>query len=125
MDKISYDEFLDALEKVNIFHRQIRKEGPDEKNSLNAPIASDVNSSILELLRRHATNRIIDAVRLFLESEKSDRKLPFSSTEDVSIVFFVERYTLNQLKIIRSIGPGSLILLDRILTQAGYRLRER
>jgi len=122
MDKINYNEYLEALEKINIFHRQIQ-------HTLTtiglAAKSSEINASeptLIDFLQKHATDRLLCAVKFFLESETAYRKIPFSSVEEISIAFFAENYTLNRLKTIRGLGPKSLLLLREILLKAGYKI---
>lgn len=124
MSMISYDEYLNALEKTNIFHQQLEEKGKDDSTS-NAYLDMIRDVSILELLHKYATKRLVNSIRLFLESEKCDGKMPFAFVEEVTVVFFIEKYTLNKLKRIWNLGPRSLVLLDKILQDVGYKIRQQ
>lgn len=77
---------------------------------------------ILELLIENATDRLVNPIKCFLEFETSYQKIPFTSADDITVTFFVEKYSMKQLKSVINLGSRSLKLLNRILWNAGYDL---
>ena len=122
MRKITYSEYLEALEKVNIFHRQVQNELEETGVSIKKCENDTADESLISLLQNYGSKRMLFAITSFLQSEAIYNRIPFLSIEQVSIAFFVEKYTLNQLKGIRNLGPNSLFLLNKILQDAGYGL---
>ncbi|QIL38221.1 hypothetical protein G7074_02370 [Pedobacter sp. HDW13] len=122
MRKITYNEYLEALEKVNIFHRQVQRELAEAGVSVKKYENNTADGNLISLLQKRGSKRMLYAITSFLQSESIYNKIPFLSIEEVSIAFFVGKYTLNQLKSIRNLGPSSLLLLNKILLDAGYGL---
>lgn len=122
MEKVGYKEYLNALEKVNRFHIQLKSEEQQAKAAMENLYNKNTNESILDLLKKYSNGRTVKVVGLFLESEIRNRKIPFLCVDDVPCNFFVEHYTFSELKQIRGIGLGSFLSLQRILQETGYTL---
>jgi len=120
VNKITYKEYLEALERVKAFHKQLNNEVLNARKDLITLKNSPVEETIFSLIEGKANNRIIFALRSFLESEVCYQKIPFASAADVPVVFFIEKYTLSQLRGIRGLGRNSLILINEILVHAGH-----
>jgi len=125
MNKISYEEYLEALEKIKKFHFQMQKEVEQVKDLIKTDDDPINDIGIIGLLQEKASARLIYGVKYFLELETAYKKIPYATPEAVPISFFVKRYTLKHLRAIRNMGTGSLILFNKILLDAGFnRLKE-
>lgn len=121
MDMINKEEYLEALTKVELFQLQL------EKKKVETKIEQKINKNhggrgILELLTENATDRLVNPIKCFLEFETSYQKIPFTSADDITVNFFVEKYSIKQLKSVINLGSSGLMLLNRILWNAGYKL---
>ncbi|MCX2454309.1 hypothetical protein OQX61_23770 [Pedobacter sp. PLR] len=102
--------------------------GTPEKKEVETIIEQKINKNhaagrgILELLTENATDRLINPIKSFLEFETSYQKMPFTSVDDITVTFFVEKYSIKQLKSVLNLGNRGLMLLNRILRNAGYDL---
>jgi len=123
IDRISHDEYFNALEKVNRFHLQLKNDELEAKTALKNLKNNRLDASIIDLVQKSSTKRVLNALKIFLDSEITYRKIPFSSAKTVTALFFVERYTLSELKKIRNLVANSIISLSKILLLAGYTLQ--
>jgi len=122
MKKIGYKEYLDALEKVNLFHVQLKNEELVARAATENPQIKNIKEYVLDVLKKHSNIRTVNALSLFLESEIKNRKIPFLSPAEVPCEFFVEQYAFGELKNIRGIGINSFLSLQKILQEAGFTL---
>ncbi|WP_316751569.1 hypothetical protein [Pedobacter gandavensis] len=117
---INKEEYLEALAKVDLFQLQLEKKGVETRIEQKINKNHAGGRRILELLIENATDRLVNPIKCFLEFEISYQKTPFTSVDDITVTFFVEKYSMKQLKSVINLGSGSLMLLNRILWKAGY-----
>lgn len=122
MDKITYNEYLEALDKVRSYHFQTETETIESESFIAPTEGPIVDIGIVDLLRKNATDRLVYGIKYFLDLEITYSKIAFESPEEVPTSFFVRHYTLKQLKVIRNLGVGSLVLCNKILFNAGYKM---
>lgn len=120
MDNIGYDEYLEALAKVNRFHAQFKNDVQEVKDYLRVISDSVRQEGIIGLLRVGASARLINGVKFFLEMEIDYAKIPYTRAEAVPVSFFLERYTLKDIKALRNMGTASINVFNKILVEAGY-----
>lgn len=122
MDMINKEEYLEALTKVELFQLQLEKKQVETRIEQKIDKNHPGGRGILELLTENATDRLVNPIKCFLEFETSYKKIPFTSADDITVLFFVEKYSIKQLKSVINLGSSGLMLLNRILWNAGYTL---
>ncbi len=65
MDKINYNEYLEALEKINIFHRQRQHTLTTIRLAAKSPDINASEPTLIDFLQKHATDRVLCAVNFF------------------------------------------------------------
>jgi hypothetical protein len=118
VNMITYDEYLEALVKVKSFRYQLENEAAESYIKASPDPIPDIG--IVGLLQEKASARLIYGIKYFLKLETAYAKIPYATAEAVPISFFVEHYTLKHLRLLRNMGTGSLILLNKILLDAGH-----
>lgn len=119
---INKEEYLEALTKVELFQLQLEKMKSEVRIEQKTNKNYAGGREILELLAENATDRLVNPIKCFLEFETSYQKIPFSSADDITVSFFVEKYSIKQLKSVINLGSRGLTQLNRILRNAGYNL---
>ena len=122
MSKISYKEYFEALEKIRDFHAQLRKDALNAKTIAKNLEAERSDKYMIDFIRKFSTKRVLNEITTFLEAEITYRKIPFVSSEKITIAFFVNRYSRRELKKIYNIGANSLHSIENTLKNAGYTL---
>lgn len=122
IEKVSYYEYLNALEIVMRFNSQLQGEIQTAKLETEKRRNNQANGELIDILRKQATKRVVNAVTFFLLAEIRFNKIPFATAESVTVSFFAENYKLEDLKKIRNLGTNSYASLIRVLHNIGYPL---
>ena len=104
------------------FNHQLESDISAVKGKVEKPALADNEPLIIPFLKKNSTKRALNAVASFLESEIRFSTIPYESSSEVTVSFFVKQYRQKELRRIRKFGETSFISLVEVLGNNGYHL---
>ncbi|ARS40378.1 hypothetical protein CA265_12210 [Sphingobacteriaceae bacterium GW460-11-11-14-LB5] len=121
-DKIKYREYLDALDIVLRFSKQLQSDFSDSETPIDTDILDQAETLLLDVLQNVNSIRLFNVLSLFLDAEIKYGKIPFGTSDKITVSFFVTKYRLQDLRKIRNFGSNARSCLTKALSDHGYTL---